>query len=181
MKKPCFRHLGEHPILDFCNTLVCHADSIEENLLGPDDDEMFVKEFFSLQQKFDLPKHKELIELRGILKKYFEFLIGLDKSNVDAVLNKWLANHAIILQINKDASTHFTSSKQQNHFAPFINSLNSFLINLDLIRLKKCANPNCSHFFYDISKNNKRQWCSMKSCGNIMKARAFYARKRLAK
>ena len=53
------------------------------------------------------------------------------------------------------------------------------LANGDLSRLKKCENPECTLHFYDTSKNRSRRWCSMASCGNVMKARAHYRRHRL--
>lgn len=48
----------------------------------------------------------------------------------------------------------------------------------DLSRLKECENPECTLYFYDTSKNRSRRWCSMTSCGNVMKARAHYRRHR---
>lgn len=178
MVKKEFLHFGGHPLLDFCNTLILHANETEDRLLGSEDDENFVYEFFSVKPKFNIDQHKDLIELRDLLTKYFHHLIGLKKKNVLNELNKWLSEHSFILQISDSHATTYASNKQQNHFAPFIESLHSFLHDLELSRLRKCANPNCSHLFYDVSKNNKRQWCSMNSCGNIMKARAFYARKK---
>jgi len=43
-------------------------------------------------------------------------------------------------------------------------------------RLRPCANPECSRFFVDRSRNNQARWCSMATCGNRMKARRHYAR-----
>lgn len=43
--------------------------------------------------------------------------------------------------------------------------------------VRKCENPECILYFYDISKNHRRRWCSMAGCGNRAKARAFYKRK----
>lgn len=48
----------------------------------------------------------------------------------------------------------------------------------DRARLRKCASPECSLFFFDISRNGKRRWCSMSGCGNRSKARGYYLRKR---
>jgi predicted RNA-binding Zn ribbon-like protein len=41
-------------------------------------------------------------------------------------------------------------------------------------RIRKCANPDCVLWFYDVSKNGQRRWCSMQGCGNRMKAARFY-------
>ena len=44
-------------------------------------------------------------------------------------------------------------------------------------RLKACPREECEWAFYDRSKNSSGRWCSMESCGNIEKARAFRARR----
>jgi predicted RNA-binding Zn ribbon-like protein len=43
-------------------------------------------------------------------------------------------------------------------------------------RLKTC--PSCRWLYLDNSKNQSRQWCDMKVCGNRAKARAFYSRQK---
>jgi predicted RNA-binding Zn ribbon-like protein len=43
-------------------------------------------------------------------------------------------------------------------------------------RLKTCENRECRWAFHDQSKNHSAKWCSMQSCGNRMKARAYRAR-----
>jgi predicted RNA-binding Zn ribbon-like protein len=44
-------------------------------------------------------------------------------------------------------------------------------------RLKACRNDDCTWVFYDASKNHSATWCSMRVCGNRMKARAYRRRK----
>jgi predicted RNA-binding Zn ribbon-like protein len=41
-----------------------------------------------------------------------------------------------------------------------------------------CSSPTCQWFFLDTSKNHRRRWCDMKSCGNRAKVRRFYANQR---
>jgi predicted RNA-binding Zn ribbon-like protein len=43
-------------------------------------------------------------------------------------------------------------------------------------RLRLCANPSCSLFFYDNSRTHRRRWCSMSLCGNRHKVAAFARR-----
>jgi predicted RNA-binding Zn ribbon-like protein len=45
-------------------------------------------------------------------------------------------------------------------------------------RLKVCRNGECRYAFYDGSRNRSGTWCSMATCGNRMKGRAFRARQR---
>jgi len=43
-------------------------------------------------------------------------------------------------------------------------------------RLKVCANEACQRAFYDSSRNRSGRWCSMATCGNRMKGRAYRQR-----
>jgi hypothetical protein len=54
----------------------------------------------------------------------------------------------------------------------------AFLADLDgsWHRFRICADPTCTTVFYDRSKNHSAKWCSMQSCGNRNKVRAFRER-----
>ncbi|MFC5750164.1 CGNR zinc finger domain-containing protein [Actinomadura rugatobispora] len=45
-------------------------------------------------------------------------------------------------------------------------------------RLKSCANPECRWLFYDESRSRTARWCSMRGCGNIVKARRYREKQR---
>ena len=47
-----------------------------------------------------------------------------------------------------------------------------------LEHLKLCADDTCRSVFYDRSKNHSGRWCSMSSCGNRAKVRAWRQRQR---
>jgi predicted RNA-binding Zn ribbon-like protein len=47
-------------------------------------------------------------------------------------------------------------------------------------RLRPCANPECRLFLLDRSHGNSARWCSMKVCGNRLKARRHYRRSQAA-
>ena len=44
--------------------------------------------------------------------------------------------------------------------------------------LKECAGEDCAAVFFDRSKNHSGRWCSMSSCGNRAKVRAWRERQR---
>jgi predicted RNA-binding Zn ribbon-like protein len=54
----------------------------------------------------------------------------------------------------------------------------AFLAELDgrWERFRVCHDPGCSSVFFDHSKNKSGKWCSMSSCGNRAKVRAFRER-----
>ncbi|MBC3194922.1 CGNR zinc finger domain-containing protein [Pseudonocardia sp. C8] len=43
-------------------------------------------------------------------------------------------------------------------------------------RIRRCADPRCVLYFYDVSRNGARRWCSMTTCGNRSKVARHYAR-----
>lgn len=53
---------------------------------------------------------------------------------------------------------------------PIIESAADALVAGELQRVRRCADPRCARVFYDGSRNGKRRWCDMKTCGNRAKA-----------
>jgi predicted RNA-binding Zn ribbon-like protein len=45
-------------------------------------------------------------------------------------------------------------------------------------QIHECAGEGCGWLFLDTSRNRRRRWCTMESCGNRAKARRFYQRSR---
>lgn len=176
-----FLHLGGDPVLDFCNTLVFHGDIKEDRLLPVEDAENFWLSFFENRSKFSRRQLDDLLELRAELRKLFKAIVR-NRCEGDCFdeINRYLRKHSFVFELGQsgDAVRSSVTPVKGDPVGPLIVALHRFLGELDLPRLKKCNNPNCSHFFYDRSKNNLRVWCSMKTCGNIMKVRAFYQRKK---
>lgn len=53
---------------------------------------------------------------------------------------------------------------------PVVESAADALILGELLRVRRCADPRCQRVFYDNTKNGRRRWCDMASCGNRAKA-----------
>ena len=101
-----------------------------------------------------------------------------------------------ILQINKFLKVPFgygeldmTTGKPELRFVIVLETPESILapVAADAARLltegdpalvKQCESDTCVLFFYDSTKNHSRRWCSMESCGNREKVKAFYERKK---
>jgi len=47
---------------------------------------------------------------------------------------------------------------------------------LNYVRL--CAAEDCAWLFLDTTKNHRRRWCEMKTCGNRAKAKTYYERQK---
>jgi predicted RNA-binding Zn ribbon-like protein len=50
------------------------------------------------------------------------------------------------------------------------------LLSEELKNLRVCASDKCGWLFLDKTKNHRRRWCDMKTCGNRFKARRHYER-----
>ncbi|AKG34781.1 CGNR zinc finger domain-containing protein [Paenibacillus durus] len=112
-----------------------------------------------------------LKELRGLLRKGFQDIV--DGQQVD---EHWI--HSLERYINH---APFTFAIKGNKLipipcGPYANALLSLiaydalelLANGKLATLHRCSNPKCLWMFMDAT--GKRKWCSMKICGNRMKA-----------
>ncbi|HYV96284.1 MAG TPA: CGNR zinc finger domain-containing protein [Gemmatimonadaceae bacterium] len=53
---------------------------------------------------------------------------------------------------------------------PLVESATDSLVRGELGRVRWCANPRCHRVFFDASRNGRRRWCDMKTCGNRAKA-----------
>jgi len=49
----------------------------------------------------------------------------------------------------------------------------------ELLHVRRCAADSCAWLFLDTTKNHRRRWCEMKTCGNRAKAKAYYERQKL--
>lgn len=113
----------------------------------------------------------DLKKLRGLLRKGFEDIV--DGQQVD---EHWI--HSLEKYIH---NAPFTFAIKENKLlpipcGPYLNSLLSLiaydalelLAHGKLAALHRCSNPKCLWMFMDVT--GKRKWCSMKICGNRMKA-----------
>jgi predicted RNA-binding Zn ribbon-like protein len=53
---------------------------------------------------------------------------------------------------------------------PVVESAADALIAGELARVRRCADARCVRVFYDTTKNGRRRWCDMSTCGNRAKA-----------
>lgn len=59
---------------------------------------------------------------------------------------------------------------------PLVWSAADLLTSGELARVRQCALDSCAWLFVDRSRNGRRKWCDMQTCGNRAKARRHYAR-----
>jgi predicted RNA-binding Zn ribbon-like protein len=63
---------------------------------------------------------------------------------------------------------------------PIARAAANLLTSDELANLRICASDDCAWLFLDQTKNHRRRWCDMKTCGNRVKARRHYERMKRA-
>ena len=61
---------------------------------------------------------------------------------------------------------------------PVAHAAANLLVSDQVSRVRMCASDSCDWLFLDLSRNQMRRWCDMKTCGNRVKARRYYERSR---
>ena len=61
---------------------------------------------------------------------------------------------------------------------PVVESAADALVIGELARIRRCADSRCPRVFYDGTKNGRRRWCDMATCGNRAKAARHRTRMR---
>ena len=63
---------------------------------------------------------------------------------------------------------------------PVVESAADTLVTGELSRVRRCGDPTCPRVFLDATRNGRRRWCQMGTCGNRAKAARHRARVRRA-
>lgn len=133
--------------------------------------------------------HREALVLRDALYRVFRAVIdrstpaASDVERVDAAVASAHAARHLAWRGGRFAQewSADAAAKPESVLWPVALSAQRVLCEDDPARLRVCAAPeNCGWLFYDTTKNGARRWCSMDTCGNVMKARRYYARRKRA-
>ena len=124
---------------------------------------------------------KETIKVRELLYRIFHPLSSgkkiakKDLKAFNAILSKCLS-HLRLKAHDKgfSQSWQLIPGESMIVIAPVIYSAYELLLSDRLNKIKECSN--CGWLFLDTTKNGIRRWCSMSTCGSIVKAKEWYHR-----
>lgn len=90
------------------------------------------------------------------------------------------SEHAQIVQRNRHFSWEWALPEErlESLLWPVARAAAELLTSEDLALVRECAAEDCGWLFLDKTKNHRRRWCDMKTCGNRDKARRYYERMR---
>jgi predicted RNA-binding Zn ribbon-like protein len=194
--RPEFVFIGEHPAIDFANTLVVSDGNPVELFAGwPDVVDWLSETKLTTRERVELPAAagiralKSMIELRQAWERELSVLVAGGKVS-DAFLerlNGFLALDTFHESLLRDGKRGFrlvrpASPLRGEKLALSLVSqqIADFLVTANLDYVHRCANTtSCVLYFYDTTKNHRRQWCSVATCGNRHKVAEFRKRQAL--
>jgi predicted RNA-binding Zn ribbon-like protein len=124
--------------------------------------------------------------IRAALRSLAERGSASDRSRSDALMeiNRVLGRSAGTrrVEFGDDGSFRQSFVPVGDAFAglmiPIVESAAEALITGELVRVRRCADARCPRVFFDSTRNGRRRWCDMATCGNRAKAARFRARER---
>ncbi len=124
--------------------------------------------------------------MRAALRALAERGANSEKIRWDALaeINRVLGRSAGTRRLETRADGSFTRAfvPTGDAFAgliiPVVESAADSLIAGELSRVRRCGDHRCPRVFYDATRNGRRRWCDMATCGNRAKAARFRERER---
>ena len=191
--RPDFVFVGEHPAIDFANTLVVSSGHLENLLCSWSDVvDWLSRAGLSTNPSLNIPPArgaealKKVVELRQVWKEKLAQVITGNKVSDDFLerLNTLLAEDTFHETLHRDGKKDFSLVRSVSQLdgeklalAILARQIALFLAEANLSYLHRCANTtSCLLYFYDTTKNHRRQWCSVASCGNRHKVAQFRKR-----
>jgi len=191
--------IGGNAALDFVNT-VSHwtetpadrLDGVEEfaiwavvaGLIDEEDQARLVGEIARDRKMMDR-FYQSARRLRGALWRIFSAVAAGEQTDKEdlATLNEWKvrsARHSQIVYQGDGFRRRCTQEAPalERALRMIVEAAEELLLNGRLDRLHTCGGGDCEWMFLDLSKNGRRRWCSMATCGNDAKVKKFRKRKK---
>ena len=196
-----FLFVGEHLALDFANTLLAANGEPVETLNTLDDvlDWLVFAHLITDLEKQSLAADlKSSAQASGLLEQLRtlrdSWKINLERlceektishdflNRINDLLKPALTRHSLLQEVSARKfhfhSEHVPLEPAKKILAVVAGEMAKFLNSANLKYLRRCAGNDCVVFFYDTTKNHRRQWCSMAICGNRHKVAKFRAKEK---
>ncbi|HEY0756650.1 MAG TPA: ABATE domain-containing protein [Ktedonobacteraceae bacterium] len=129
-----------------------------------------------------------LAEIKGIRALLYQILSKVAAGEAPVAeeigqFNQYLSTTMAYLRVTPDKNGftwqwHGQEARHELPLWPVIRDAADLLTSSELRFVRMCASDTCDWLFLDTSKNHKRRWCDMDTCGNRAKARRHYGRQK---
>ncbi|WP_263356303.1 CGNR zinc finger domain-containing protein [Acidicapsa ligni] len=184
---------GDHPALDFLNTVVKIDGELTDSLQSDRDVLQWIIHFGWLSEKaaneLARPLRSSLLKTARSLRSTIRTLVEQRKAGKrpdPQALNEFLAHARTYLKLSIQQDGSLQVERKWKHktaeelLAPLAESAADLMANADFNLVRRCEDTECVLWFYDRTKSHHRRWCSMAACGNRNKVAAFRKRQQQA-
>jgi predicted RNA-binding Zn ribbon-like protein len=195
--RPEFIFVGDHPAIDFANTLsTANGQGTEHLRTWTDLIDWLSETGLSAEPRLELPVSrradalKTVWDLRQAWRSELARLVSGETLSDEFLerLNSLLTNDVYYEELRREGETGFRLVRCMSRLheeklalALLGRQIASFLAEANLNYLHRCANTvSCVLYFYDTTKNHRRQWCSVAGCGNRHKVAQFRERRKFS-
>jgi predicted RNA-binding Zn ribbon-like protein len=167
---------------DFVNTLEMDWDQRDEALGSPSDLGRWLSErgLMKVGVEPTAAEHARALQVREDLRALLLANNGepLEEGVVDR-MNEAARHAPLTVRFDDQANARLEAAATgtDGALARILGVVFGAIVDGSWARLKACRNEDCTWVFYDSSKNHSATWCSMRACGNRMKARAYRRRR----
>ncbi|MEM9811927.1 MAG: CGNR zinc finger domain-containing protein [Pseudomonadota bacterium] len=126
----------------------------------------------------DLRKWTEAMTLRVVLEDDLDGLRSLRAALRDMLLGRGVPKALATLDFGHVAQGIALDQPQTLKALVSASAISILADPRERARLKICPGEACGWLFIDETKNSRRTWCSMESCGNRAKAARHYSRRK---
>jgi predicted RNA-binding Zn ribbon-like protein len=191
--RPEFIFVGDHPAIDFANTLsTSQGQWVDHFRVWADVIDWLSLAGVSTDPALRIPTSrsaeavKSVVEFRHAWKTELDKLVAGGKVGDDFIhqVNQLLAEDGFHETLRRSGKSGFyldrsgaQLSGEKLALATLSLQIAHFLAEAYFGHLHRCANTSsCALYFYDTTKNHRRQWCSTAACGNRHKVAEFRKR-----
>ena len=128
-----------------------------------------------------LPASADLEAYRTFRDVTRDLLLHPSTATRDA-FNRIARRHPMTVEVGSEAArlrraTPFGRSAVDRIVAESVATVHDAMVTGEWDRLRQCERDDCQWIYYDPTPTQVMKWCSTDPCGNVMKVRAFRARR----
>jgi predicted RNA-binding Zn ribbon-like protein len=197
-----FRFVGGHPALDFVNTTDRDGDRLVNDRFASLDDVVHwatsagildgpaatrIRGWGRQDSELATMAHSRALDSRELIHRVFAGVVPgpadhVALADLDRVFQRMLARRH--LAAGPGGAT-WRWEPVERELVEILGPLAIAAVELltapaELETLRRCDGPACGWLYLDRSRNGRRRWCEMRSCGAQAKSRRQYARRRQA-
>lgn len=186
MKEHPFFFIGNHPALDFVNTLARPSGVLTDFLEDYEDllrwlTEAGLADLATTATLQNAPDGEavlaEALALRAELRESLPEITTEFAAKIDRLLDaSAYAEHFEIHAGKPTLDRRWAPRSARDILALLAYQAANLFATVDRSLLRQCEGPTCILWFLDTTKNRGRRWCSMAVCGNRHKAAGHYLR-----